>query len=183
LIIFQLDFELEVAIVIGKQCRNVSAQQADECIFGYMIMNDWSARQLQMEEMKLNLGPAKGKDFATSLGPALVTRDSLKLFAIPGTQGERHSLAMKAFVNGRQLSMGHLNDMTWTFAQIIERASYGVTLYPGEVIGSGTVGTGCLLELNGSKITDNLWLKPGDEVTLEVDELGALTNQIRGMDI
>ena len=176
----QLDFELEVAIVIGKECRNVPAHQADECIFGYMIMNDWSARHLQMEEMKLNLGPAKGKDFATSLGPILVTRDELKAFAISSPVGEQHDLKMKAFVNGKQLSEGNLKDMSWTFAQIIERASYGVTLYPGEVIGSGTVGTGCLLELNGSKITDNLWLKPGDEVTLEVDELGILKNRICG---
>jgi fumarylacetoacetate (FAA) hydrolase len=176
----QLDFELEVAIVIGKECRNVPAHQADECIFGYMIMNDWSARHLQMEEMKLNLGPAKGKDFATSLGPVLVTRDELKAFAISSPVGEQHDLKMKAFVNGKQLSEGNLKDMSWTFAQIIERASYGVTLYPGEVIGSGTVGTGCLLELNGSKITDNLWLKPGDEVTLEVDELGILKNRICG---
>ncbi len=179
----QLDFELEVAIVIGKECRNVAASQADDCIFGYMIMNDWSARHLQMEEMKLNLGPAKGKDFATSLGPILVTRDELKNFAIPSPNGERHSLKMKAFVNGKQLSEGNLQDMTWTFAQIIERASYGVTLHPGEVIGSGTVGTGCLLELNGSKITNNLWLKPGDEVILEVDALGKLKNRICGAEI
>lgn len=174
----KLDFELEVAIVIGKQCRNVSASEADAMIFGYMIMNDWSARALQMEEMKLNLGPAKGKDFATSLGPYLVTRDELARYAIPGPHGERHDLKMKAFINGHPLSEGNLKDMNWTFAQIIERASYGVTLYPGEVIGSGTVGTGCLLELNGSKVTDNLWLKPGDQVTLEVDGLGRLENQI-----
>jgi fumarylacetoacetate (FAA) hydrolase len=174
----KLDYELEVAIVIGKECRNVSAAHADDSIFGYMIMNDWSARTLQMEEMKLNLGPAKGKDFATSLGPYLVPREDLKKFAVPGPHGERHNLRMKAFVNGKQLSDGNLKDISWTFAQIIERASYGVTLYPGEVIGSGTVGTGCLLELNGSKITDNLWLKPGDEVVMEIDELGKLVNQV-----
>jgi fumarylacetoacetate (FAA) hydrolase len=174
----KLDFELEVAIVIGKEGRNISAAQADDYIFGFMVMNDWSARVLQMEEMKLNLGPAKGKDFATSLGPYLVTRDELEKYAIRGPHGEKHDLKMKAFVNGVQLSEGNLKDMTWTFAQIIERASYGVTLYPGEVIGSGTVGTGCLLELNGSKITDNLWLKAGDEVILEVDELGRLANRI-----
>src|SRR5262249_51778755 len=132
----------------------------------------------QMEEMKLNLGPAKGKDFATSLGPYLVTRDELAPRAVSAPHGERHDLAMRAWVNGKQLSQGNMKDMTWTFAQIIERASYGVTLYPGEVIGSGTVGTGCLLELNGSKITDNLWLKSGDEVILEIDELGRLSNRI-----
>jgi fumarylacetoacetate (FAA) hydrolase len=172
------DFELEVAIVIGKKGRNIPASQADDYIFGYMIMNDWSARTLQMEEMKLNLGPAKGKDFATSLGPVLVTRDELARYAARGPNGERHDLRMKAFVNGKQVSDGNVKDMSWTFAQIIERASYGVTLQPGEVIGSGTVGTGCFLELNGSKITDNQWLKPGDEVVLEVDQLGKLVNRI-----
>jgi fumarylacetoacetate (FAA) hydrolase len=173
-----LDFELEVAIVIGKEGKNIKASEADDYIFGYMIMNDWSARTLQMEEMKLNLGPAKGKDFATSLGPYLVTRDELKPYAKPSPVGERHDLKMKAFVNGKQLSSGNLKDMTWTFAQILERASYGVTLHPGEVIGSGTVGTGCLLELNGSKITDNQWIQPGDEVILEVDRLGKLVNRV-----
>jgi fumarylacetoacetate (FAA) hydrolase len=172
------DFELEVAIVIGKGGKNIPASKADDHIFGYMIMNDWSARTLQMEEMKLNLGPAKGKDFATSLGPILVTRDELHKWAEKGPHGERHNLRMKCFVNGKQVSDGNLKDMSWTFAQIIERASYGVTLHPGEVIGSGTVGTGCFLELNGSKITDNQWLKPGDEVILEVDQLGKLVNTI-----
>lgn len=174
----KLDFELEVAIVIGKEGRNIPASKADEYIFGYMIMNDWSARALQMEEMKLNLGPAKGKDFATSLGPDLVPREFLNARRIAGPSGERFDLEMRGFVNGKQLSQGNLKDMNWTFAQIIERASYGVTLYPGEVIGSGTVGTGCLLELNGSKITDNLWIQPGDHVVMEVDELGRLENTI-----
>jgi fumarylacetoacetate (FAA) hydrolase len=175
----KLDFELEAAIVIGKECRNISAAAADDYIFGYTIMNDWSARAVQIEEMKMSLGPAKGKDFATSLGPTLVTRDELKNKRIPSPQGERFDLRMKAFVNGKQVSDGNLKDMTWTFGQIIERASYGVTLYPGDVIGSGTVGTGCFLELNGSKITDNQWLKPGDQVVLEIDELGRLENTIR----
>lgn len=174
----KLDFELEYAIVIGKEGRNIPASKADDYIFGFCIMNDWSARTLQMEEMKLNLGPAKGKDFATSLGPWLVTRDALASRAIAGPHGERHDLGMRAWVNGKQLSAGNTKDMSWTFAQIIERVSYGLTLRPGEVIGSGTVGTGCLLELNGSKITDNLWLKPGDSVVLEIDELGRLENRI-----
>lgn len=174
----KLDFELEAAVVLSKGGRNIPASRADEHIFGYMIMNDWSARTLQMEEMKLNLGPAKGKDFATTLGPYLVTVDELKKSAIPGPQGERHNLRMKCFVNGKQVSDGNLKDMTWTFAQIIERISYGVNVYPGEVIGSGTVGTGCFLELNGSKITDNQWLKPGDQIVLEIDELGRLENSI-----
>ena len=174
----QLDFELEVAIVIGKAGKNIPATTADDHIIGYMIMNDWSARYLQMEEMKLNLGPAKGKDFATSLGPYFVTKDELADHRIPGENGERFNLTMKTWVNGKLLSEGNLKDMNWTFAQIIERASYGVWLQPGEVIGSGTVGTGCLLELNGSKITQNLWLKPGDEVVMEVEGLGRLVNTI-----
>jgi fumarylacetoacetate (FAA) hydrolase len=176
----KLDYELEVAIVIGREGRDIPKEKADEYISGYTIMNDWSARALQMEEMKLNLGPAKGKDFATSLGPWLVTRDELKNSGRlkPSPNGEVLNAKMRAFINGRQYSEGDVNQMNWTFAQIIERASYGVTLYPGDVIGSGTVGTGCLLELNGSKITDNLWLKPGDVVKLEVEGLGALENKI-----
>jgi fumarylacetoacetate (FAA) hydrolase len=133
---------------------------------------------MQMEEMKMNLGPAKGKDFNTSLGPWLVTRDELASFRIPGPHGERYNLNMKAWVNGKQVSSGNLKDMTWTFAQILERASYGATLYPGDVIGSGTVGTGCFMELNGSKITDNQWLKVGDTVKLAIDGLGELENVI-----
>ncbi len=175
----KLDFELEAAIVLGKGGKNVPAAKADELIFGYMIMNDWSARHLQMEEMKLNLGPAKGKDFATSLGPYLVTRDELRSSAVDSREGERHDLRMQCFVNGKRVSEGNLKSMTWTFAQIVERASYGVQLHAGEVIGSGTVGTGCFLELNGSKITDNQWLKPGDECVLEIDRLGRLVNTIR----
>ena len=174
----KLDFELESAIVIGKPGKNISAEKADEHIFGYLIMNDWSARHLQMEEMKLNLGPAKGKDFSTSLGPYLVTRDELAPRRVPGPKGERFDLRMQCWVNGKQVSDGNMKDMTFTFAQILERVSYGVNVYPGEVIGSGTVGTGCFLELNGSKITDNQWLQPGDEVILEIDGLGRLVNTI-----
>ena len=174
----KLDFELEAAIVIGKKGRNIKASEADSYIAGYTIMNDWSARYLQMEEMKLSLGPAKGKDFATALGPWLVTKDELESKRIESENGDRYDLSMTCTVNGKELSRGNLKDMTWTFAQLIERASYGVTLMPGDVIGSGTVGTGCLLELNGSKITDNLWIKVGDEVTCTIDLLGSLTNTV-----
>ncbi len=175
----QLDFELECAIVIGREGRNISAKHADEYIAGYMVMNDWSARALQMHEMKLNLGPAKGKDFATSLGPFLVTRDELREHLVPSPQGERYRLTMVARINGEEVSRGNLADMHWTFAQIIERASYGVTLYPGDVIGSGTCGTGCFLELNGSKVFDPpRWLQPGDIVECEIECLGTLRNRI-----
>ncbi|MFL5740876.1 MAG: fumarylacetoacetate hydrolase family protein [Flavisolibacter sp.] len=184
----KLDFELEAAIVISKYGRNIRAEEADEYIGGLMIMNDLSARRLQMEEMLLNLGPAKGKDFATSTGPWLVTLEELEEFLVnakPGHIGKSWNLNMSCKVNGVQVSQGNLSDMDWTFAEIIERASYGVDLYPGDVIGSGTVGTGCFLELNGTgKLNDpnfiEQWLKPGDVVELEIDQLGVLSNTIVG---
>ncbi|MFN8011069.1 MAG: fumarylacetoacetate hydrolase family protein [Holophagaceae bacterium] len=172
----RLDFELEVAIVTGRPLKNATLEEADEAIFGYMVMNDWSARMLQMEEMKLSLGPCKGKDFATSLGPWLVTKDELPLERTD--RGELLHARMTCDVNGRRLSDGNVDSMNWTFAQILQRTSYGIQMHPGEVIGSGTVGTGCLLELNGSKITDNLWLKAGDEVVMEIEGLGRLVNTV-----
>lgn len=180
----KLDFELEAAIVICKQGRNIKAEDADQYIGGLMIMNDLSARRLQMEEMLLNLGPAKGKDFATTIGPWLVTLDELEAFEIPakeGHVGKSWNLRMTCSVNGKQVSEGNLGDMDWTFAELVERASYGVDLHPGDVIGSGTVGTGCFLELNGTgKLADpaypEQWLQPNDEVVLEIDALGRLEN-------
>jgi len=174
----RLDFELEAAIVVGKRGRNVPASRADELIFGLTIMNDFSARVLQMEEMKLSLGPAKGKDFATALGPYLCTLDELTAQTSRRDTGNVFDLEMRAFVNDVQVSRGNVKDMNWTFAQILERASYGVTLYPGDVVGSGTCGTGCFLELNGSKITKDQWLRPGDRVALEIDGLGRLEHNV-----
>ncbi len=154
----KLDFELEAAIVICKKGRNIKASEADDYIGGLMVMNDLSARQLQIEEMLLNLGPAKGKDFATTTGPWLVTLDELTEFEVQTKAnhvGKTWQLKMTCKVNGEQVSDGNLGDMDWTFAEIIERASYGVDLYPGDIIGSGTVGTGCFLELNGTgKLND-----------------------------
>lgn len=172
----RLDYELEVAIVTGRALTNPTLEEADAAIFGFTIMNDWSARHLQMEEMKLSLGPCKGKDFATTLGPWLVTKDELSIERTP--QGEVLNAPMTCAVNGQVLSHGDANTMNWTFAQILQRTAYGVQVNPGEVIGSGTVGTGCLLELNGSKVTDNLWLKAGDEVVMEIAGLGRLVNRI-----
>ena len=174
----KLDFELESAIVVGREGMNVKAAEADKYIFGYTIMNDFSARAWQMEEMKMSLGPAKGKDFATALGPWLVTPDELEKFKRSGTSGDRYDLEMLAFVNGVQVSKGNMGDMHWTFAQILERVSYGTTIYPGDVIGSGTVGTGCFMELNGSGITKNQWLNSGDRVVLKIQALGELENNI-----
>ena len=182
----KLDFELEAAIVICKPGRNIKAADADEYIGGLMIMNDMSARTLQMEEMLLNLGPAKGKDFSTVIGPMLVTLDELVQYEVPCKEnhtGKAWNLGMKCLVNGKQVSEGNLADMDWTFAEIIERCSYGVNLMPGDVIGSGTVGTGCFLELNGSgKLIDpdyqEQWLQEGDVVEMEIDGLGKLSNTI-----
>ena len=172
----QLDFELEAAVVLGRTVRNADVAAADEAIFGLMVCNDLSARALQMHEMKLNLGPAKGKDFATALGPYLVPKAALGSARRATPRGEQFALRMTARLNGQQVSTGMLSDMSWTFAEIIARASYGVTLHPGEVIGSGTVGTGCFLELNGSKVFDNLWMKVGDRIECEIEELGCLEN-------
>lgn len=182
----KLDFELEVAIVIGKRGRNIPASQADSHIAGFMIMNDLSARKIQMEEMLLNLGPAKGKDFATVFGPWLVTPDELESFStspIAGHTGKTYDLAMRCWVNKVLLSEGNMKDMHWTFAELIERASYGADLYPGDVIGSGTVGTGCLLELNGAaRLKDpaiqDQWLGEDDLIEMEITGLGHLSTTL-----
>ena len=180
----KLDFELEIAIVIGKEGRNLKANEASSYIAGYMIMNDVSARGLQMKEMKLNLGPAKGKDFASVIGPYLVTPDEIKDKLIDkGGHGSIYDLKMSCFLNNQLVSEGNFKDMNWTFEQIIERVSYGATIYPGDIIGSGTVGTGCLLELNGTgKIKDSnyneVWLKEGDVIKMKIDKLGEISNKI-----
>jgi fumarylacetoacetate (FAA) hydrolase len=182
----KLDFELEAAIVVCRKGRNIRAEEADQFIGGYMIMNDLSARTLQMEEMLLNLGPAKGKDFSTVIGPILVTPDELEQYRIPAKQGHignNYNLKMKCLVNGVEVSQGNMGDMDWTFAEILERCSYGVDILPGDVIGSGTVGTGCFLELNGTGLLNDpnykpQWLQPGDVVEMEIDGLGHLTNTI-----
>lgn len=182
----QLDYELEVAVVIAKAGKNIRACEADQYMAGLMIMNDFSARRLQMDEMQMSLGPAKGKDFATACGPWLVTMDELEPFsctAPPGHIGRNWDLKMRARVDDGLLSVGNLSDMHWTFAELIERASYGVELFPGDIIGSGTVGTGCFLELNGTnKLQDPgyvpQWLEAGDVVELEVETLGILRNEI-----
>lgn len=176
----QLDFELEIAIIIGKEGKNIKAEDAHEYIAGYTIMNDLSARKLQMDEMKLNLGPAKGKDFCTVLGPYIVTPDELKNYLCEpqkGHKGNNYNLQMEAWVNNKLISKGNMASMQFTFAEIIERASYGTYLYPGDVIGSGTVGTGCLLEINGTEKRKNpayqpVWLEENDQVTLKISALG-----------
>lgn len=180
----KLDYELEIAILIGKKGVNVKAENAKEYIAGFMIMNDMSSRGLQMKEMKLNLGPAKGKDFASVLGPYLVTPDELSGNIInEDDNGCNYDLQMTCSLNGKLLSKGNLKDMAWSFEKIIERVSYGATIYPGDIIGSGTVGTGCLLEINGTnklKSSDftEVWLKENDVVEMEIEKLGKITNKI-----
>jgi fumarylacetoacetate (FAA) hydrolase len=148
------DYELEAAAVIGGDGR----------IAGFTILNDWSARDLQKMEMAVGLGPAKGKDFGTSIGPALVTTDEL---------GDLR-LEMVARVNGEERSRGNLADMHWSWDQLVEHAARNTRLLPGDVLGSGTVGTGCILEHG-----DGRWLRSGDVVELEVEGIGVLANRVR----
>ncbi|MBL7788153.1 MAG: fumarylacetoacetate hydrolase family protein [Chitinophagales bacterium] len=184
----QLDFELEIAIVIGAEGRNIKAADADDYIAGFMVMNDMSARFLQMEEMKLNLGPAKGKDFCTAVGPYLVTPDELSAYLIPpppGHIGKHYQLEMTASINDKTWVKNNMSTMNWTFAEIIERVSYGVDIFPGDIIGSGTVGGGCFLEINGTEKRKNpnhkpIWLKEDDEIVMEITGLGKLYNRIVG---
>jgi 2-keto-4-pentenoate hydratase/2-oxohepta-3-ene-1,7-dioic acid hydratase in catechol pathway len=167
-----LDFELEVACIIGKAGKDIPEKEAEAYIAGYTIMNDWSAREVQQKEMKIGLGPAKAKDFATSIGPWLVTRDELEdRLVAPG----KFRLQMTARVNGKQISSANMDRMHWSFPQMIARASQSVELRPGEVLGSGTAGTGCILEL-GTGVQP--WLEPGDVVDLEIERLGKLTNKV-----
>lgn len=179
----KLDYELEFAIVIGKKGKNILSKDAHQYIAGFCILNDLSGRQLQIEEMKLNLGPAKGKDFATILGPYLVTSDEIESKSVDTSFGKKYDLNMKCSLNGEIISEGNAKDMHWTFEEIIERASYGVELFPGDIIGSGTVGKGCLLEINGTnKRLDSeykeRWLENGDIIEMEIDGLGKITNKI-----
>ena len=169
----ELDYELELGIVIGKAGRNIAEKDAWDHIAGFTIINDFSARDLQRNEMAVGLGPSKGKDFATTVGPTLISVDDIRDRI---DSNNRIDLSMKATVNDKVLSQGNANTMYFTWPQIVAHASRDVTLVPGELLGSGTVGTGCILEL-GPENTDG-WLKPGDVVTLEIEKLGTLTNTI-----
>ncbi|HJW91169.1 MAG TPA: fumarylacetoacetate hydrolase family protein [Anaerolineales bacterium] len=168
-----LDYELEVACVVGRPGVDISVDQAEDYIFGYTILNDWSARDIQRLEMRVGLGPAKGKDFASSLGPWIVTPDELvdRATGRPGV----YDLQMTARVNGKEASRGNWKDLYFSFGEMIARASASTYLLPGEVIGSGTVGSGCLLELTAGQ---GPWLKPGDLVDLEIERLGNLVNPV-----
>jgi 2-keto-4-pentenoate hydratase/2-oxohepta-3-ene-1,7-dioic acid hydratase in catechol pathway len=170
-----LDYELEVAVVLGRGGSGVTVERADELVAGFTIMNDWSARDVQRAEMQLSMGPVKGKDFATTLGPWLVTADE---FAPAGAR-EVPSAAMVARVNGVEYSRSDLDTVWWSFAEMIAYAGESTTLLPGDVLGSGTCGTGCILELSLVHGADAYpYLRPGDQVELEVDGLGVLANPV-----
>jgi len=170
-----LDIELEIACVIGREGKDIPVEKAADYIAGYTIMNDWSARDFQMKDMKLNLGPGKGKDFATSLGPYLVTPDELASRRTGSGASERYDMMMLARINGREISRGNFNSIHYSFPQMIAYASRNVRLRVGDIIGSGTVGTGCILEL-GTNV--HRWLQRDDEVELEIDGIGVLRNRI-----
>jgi fumarylacetoacetate (FAA) hydrolase len=168
----ELDYELEVAALVDTPVRDLDAARGEEAIGGYLILNDWSARDLQREETTVRLGPAKGKDFASSIGPWLVTPDELA----DARRDTGFDLAMTATVNGRECSHGTWSSAHFGFGQMIERASADVRLRPGDLIGSGTVGSGCLLEIRDETL--GRYLRPGDTVTLAVERLGELTTPV-----
>ncbi len=168
----ELDFELELAVIIANGGKNIDKKDANELIAGYTILNDWSARDLQREEMQMNLGPAKGKDFANSFGPYMVTPDELN----NNWENDKMNLRMTCHLNDKLVSDGNTNDLYHSFPTMIQRASMNVDLKPGDYIGSGTVGTGCILELRPE--TTGGWLKRGDTIRLEIDNIGILENTI-----
>ena len=184
----KMDLELEMAVVIGKQGTDISVENADEHIFGYTIFNDWTARSLQKQEMTLPLGPAKGKDFANAFGPCIVTKEEFEKYrctisreshpehlTMPKTTGDRFDVKMSARINGETICEGNYKTAYWTFTQMIKRASDNVTLMPGEILGSGTVGWGSLIE---NKFEVHRPIEPGDVVELEIEGIGVLENTV-----
>jgi fumarylacetoacetate (FAA) hydrolase len=168
-----IDYELELACVIGESARDLpDDDSAMSCVAGFTIMNDWSARDIQRAEMAVGLGPSKSKDFATSLGPHLVPFAELRDCYRDG----RLHLRMTATVNGKEYSCGQAGNMYWTWPRILAHASRDTELRPGDVIGSGTVGTGCILELTPDAVGG--WLEPGDVVELTIERIGTLRNVV-----
>lgn len=168
----ELDYELEIGALIDTPVRDLDAARGEEAIGGYFVINDWSARDLQRDESTVRLGPAKGKDFATSIGPWLVTPDELT----DAKTATGYELTATASVNGTELSRGTWSSAHYSFGQMVERASTDVRLRPGDILGSGTIGTGCLLEIRDEKL--KRYLEPGDVVTLAVERLGELTASV-----
>jgi len=168
----ELDYELEVCALIDTPALDLAPERAEEAMGGYMVMNDWSARDLQRDETAVRLGPAKGKDFATSIGPWLVTPDELA----DARAGKGYDLAMTATVNGVESSRGTWASIHHSFGEMLARASADVHLRPGDLVGSGTVGGGCLLEIKDETL--GRWLEPGDDVVLSVERLGSLRSPV-----
>ncbi len=168
----ELDFELEIAALVDTPVRDLPLDRAEEAIGGYMIFNDWSARDLQRDETTVRLGPAKGKDFASTIGPWLVTPDEL----VDARFGKGFDLELRARVGNVEVSRGRWSDAQFSFGEMLARASADVRLRPGDLIGSGTVGSGCLLEVRDSTL--GRYLEPGDEVVLDVERLGSLRTPI-----
>jgi 2-keto-4-pentenoate hydratase/2-oxohepta-3-ene-1,7-dioic acid hydratase in catechol pathway len=176
-----LDFELEVAAIIGSSGRDLSAEEAEEHIVGYTIFNDWSARDLGAREIRMGLGMAKAKDFASTLGPWLVTTDELKQFR----HGDRYDLELVSRVNDTEIGRDSLAHMAWSFGSMVAYASRGAWVRPGDVFASGTCGGGCLAEQWGRRGSQEPPpLRPGDAVTLEVQGIGSVTNRVvAGVDL
>ena len=170
-----LDLELEVAAVVGRRAKNVSVEEAESCIAGYTIFNDWSERAIAAQEARLPFGFHKTKDFANTFGPWIVTADELE----PYREADRLNMRMTAYVNGAEIGGDTLASMAWSFPELVHFAARGAWIGPGDVIGSGTCGGGCLFELWGrNQAQEPPPLKPGDEVRLEVEGIGTLTNTI-----
>ena len=157
----KLDYELELACIVGKQGMDIPVEEAERYIGGYAVLNDWSARDIQMREGSVGLGPSKGKDFGTSIGPWLVTPDEFN----------PSNARMIARINGEVWSDNNIGNIHWSFPQMIAHVSMEETIYPGDILGSGTAGGGCGLELDR-------WIKPGDVVELEVEGIGVLRNKV-----
>ncbi|MEQ6896501.1 fumarylacetoacetate hydrolase family protein [Microbacterium sp. KR10-403] len=173
------DFELEVAAIVGKGGRNLTAEEGEDAVIGYAILNDWSGRDIQHEEMKLSMGPVKGKDTSTSLGPWFVTKDELEPYRT--ATGFDRTLTLS--VNGREYSRANWKDVYFSFGEMVSYASRGTEVRPGDVIGSGTCGTGCILELSRTHSSEEYpWLKPGDEVVVEIEGLGTQRSTIVAAD-
>jgi 2-keto-4-pentenoate hydratase/2-oxohepta-3-ene-1,7-dioic acid hydratase in catechol pathway len=171
----KLDYELECAAVVGRRAANLTAAEAEDIIAGYVILNDWSARDIQAAEVGFKVGPYKTKDWAMSAGPFFATKDELE----PFRSGKSFDLGMRAWVNGEQYSEGNLKDIYWSFGELVAHASRGTVVNAGDLLGSGTVGTGCILEQSINFGSDKYpWLVPGDVVTLEIDAIGTLTNRV-----
>ena len=170
----EFDFELEAAAVVGRSGTNLTPDQAERHIAGYLVMNDWSARDLQFREMQFGLGPAKGKDSAITLGPALVTPDELA----PFRAGTAFDLGMRVLLNGVPFGEDRMTNMAWSFGELISYASRGTWVRPGDIIGSGTIGNGCLAEKWGREGRGWPPLKPGDVVTMTIDEVGTISNTV-----